>query len=392
MKRKKRLLEHLLARCGQSRDPRYLPLVNSTYGNDAPSGAGSLSDIIRAVSSLTADRTRTHFMHRDHRLPVTGMELRLEHILDLKSYYRGVVEAVYDALLRDEGAGVRYYATTDAVDVYGTLPPEKPARPAGTLEVFWKNELMLTFTVHTPLVAGLTAHETLEHVMPSLAGLRILCASNGLVLIDHAQLLRYQYFCWSVTGTDGRTVLFETDELPYDDMVEDITLITGELPFSVDTKNHNSYQVSVRSSQAQHVLCDDVPTRRQADIIMRQLDRMRKDGTSPCFRLRIISGNGEMPFPTGGFHRQITLLFPAWIAAMSRTDHQKFILRKVMSIAPAHVVSHVNFAPLDDMEALLPPYRQWLEDVRLMNQLGFHHHFDNNAAFEVLRQLVEKYT
>ena len=61
-----------------------------------------------------------------------------------------------------------------------------------------------------------------------------------------------------------------------------------------------------------------------------------------------------------------------------------------MSIAPAHVVSNVDFATLDEMEALLPPYRQWLEDVRLMNQLDFQHHFDNNAAFQVLKQLLDK--
>jgi hypothetical protein len=75
---------------------------------------------------------------------------------------------------------------------------------------------------------------------------------------------------------------------------------------------------------------------------------------------------------------------------MSRNDCRRFISEKVLTSVPAHVVSNIQFAALDEIETILPPYRQWLEDIRLMNQLDFHHHFDNSAAFQVLKQLLEK--
>lgn len=337
---------------------------------------------------FAADGAQAHFMHDDHRFPVTDLELRLDNALALKVRYQVIIESILTALQQDEAVCLVYHSSNGPQVIYGaaTLYTSQPA--AGDLEVYWRGELMLAFAVETAPPANLTAHQALELLMPYLAALRILRNNNGLVVIDHTQLLSHQAFRWTLYHARTRQVLYRSKPRSYSEMTNDMALITGRLPLFSETADHLTYQITACAPGMRHVLCKDITAKVRTEEIILQLNNIRKNGTSPFLRLSIATDTEEMPFPAQAFHQKLTVLFPSWVAGLNHAAYRQHISEAVQSATPAHRTSTVEFATLNELETLLPLYRQWLEDIRLTNQPGPDHPLDHAAAFHVLKFIV----
>lgn len=341
----------------------------------------------RAWPALADYRPQAHFLQIDQRFPVTRMEIRLEEVLALNNHYRHVIQAIHTALQRDEAVSILYYTPRGPLAVYGAMPhtgirtmtPER-------VDVYWNNELMLSFDAHTPPPASLNAHQAMEFLMPHLAALRILRACNGVMVIDHAQLLRYQTYQWTIRNTADNDVLFQTGPRSYDQMVKDAYLMNGPRPFNCRLADVGRWQIVVED----HVVCDNILTKTLAKDIIRQLSEIRKNKGESGLDLHIITGIESIPFPTSAFLQKLTVLFPSWVAKLNNTAYRQHIRDQVRAIAPADVACNVEFVAIEEMETLLPVYREWLEDIRLIYQLGSQSYLDNTAAFQVLKMILHR--
>jgi hypothetical protein len=105
----------------------------------------------RALPSFTDDRDHAHFMQTDQRFPVTRMEIRLESVLALNDRYRHIIQSIHTALQRDEAVSILYHTPRGPFAIYGTMPETGIRKlTAGMVNVYWHDELMLSFYADTP--------------------------------------------------------------------------------------------------------------------------------------------------------------------------------------------------------------------------------------------------
>jgi hypothetical protein len=341
----------------------------------------------RAQPSFTDDRAHAHFLQPDHRFPVTRMEIRLESALGLNDRYRHIIQALHTALQHDEAVSILYHTPRGPFAIYGTMPDTGIRKlTAGMVDVYWHDELMLSFYAYTPPPAGITAHEAMEFLMPYLAALRILRACNGFMVIDHTQLLRYQSYQWTVYDTGNNVGLYQSPPRAYEEMIEDACLIHSSRSFHCRLADVGRWQIVVKD----YVLCDNILTKTHAKEIIRQLSEIRKNKGESGFDLNIITGIESIPFPSHTFPQKLTVFFPSWVAALNNTAYRQHIRNQVRNMAPDQTACVVEFVGMEEMETLLPAYREWLEDVRLTHQLGSQDFLDNTAAFQVLKMILDR--
>jgi len=340
----------------------------------------------RGLPSLADHSAQAHFLQTDQRFPVTRMEIRLENTLGLNDRYRHIIQTIHNGLQRHDAVSILYHTPRGMMAIYGTMPDTGIRKlTVGTLDVYRHDELMLSFTPTAPPPPGLTTHEAMEFLMPYLAALRILRACNGFMVVDHAQLLRYQTYQWTVCGSDN-TVLYQTPPRSYEEMIKDLYVMNGTRAFQYRLADVARWQIVIKD----YVLCDHILTKTHAREIVHRLSEIRKNDGQSALNLSIVTGIGAVPFPGHDFHQKLTVIFPSWVASMNNTAYRQHIRTQVRSAAPPQVACHVEFVGIDDMETLLPAYREWLEDIRLTHQLGSQSYLDNTAAFQVLKMILSR--
>jgi hypothetical protein len=333
----------------------------------------------------SSSRAQAHFLKVDQRFPVTRMEIRLEDALALNNHYRHIIQSIHNALQHGEAVSILYHTPRGPLAIYGTMPDTTLRRLAvGMIDVYWNNELMLSFDAPAPPPAGLTAHQAMELIMPYLAALRILRACNGFMVIDHVQLLRYQTYQWTIYNTANKDLLHQTPPRTYEEMIKDGYLFYGSRNFNCRLADVGRWQIIVED----HVVCDNILTKTHAKEIISRLSEIRKNKEGSGLDLNIITGIESIPFPNDAFQHKLTVLIPSWISKLNNIAYRQHIRDQVRAIAPDGILCDVEFVGIEEMETLLPLYREWLEDIRLAYQLGSQNYLDNTAAFQVLKMIL----
>lgn len=365
--RKTRALEHLLARYGYQYDRRSLQFVNPGYGDERTAEVRYLSNMLRDFPWLSANRIRTYFKTKEHPYPVCGMELMLGRELCLAGYYRGIVDTIRQSLAREESLRIVYYTREGPSIIYGddsVTTDVKAPFDAGLSEIYWNEKLLLAFHPSNEPPSSLNSKQANEYLDPCLSLLQMLSfCHQGLILIDHNKLLELLNFQWIIKDEQGK-VLFTSNTLPFDELVEDLYLINSELPASVEKDVYGTFEIGIRSGNFTYIICDKIASYEEASHLSEYILKVR-NGTSGLFSLTIIhSGVTTKTFPVNLFNEKVSVFLPEFVSLFSHTPYKEFMARKIISVSPVSAQLQVCFLPLNEFQKLIRIYQYWITGIK----------------------------
>jgi hypothetical protein len=371
LSRKRSVLEHLLARCGQQYDHQPLRFMNQEYGPDPIAEVEYLKQTLQEFPLLSANHARTYFNAEDGSPLATGLERTLENELGLRSFYTGMTEALRHSLEQGEGLDIIYYDDDGPHIIYPAgeeaTTEEGDEKKRGVLEVLWNDRVLFSFSPPEKPPLSMDAVQAGEYLKPYLSVLTTLSTTHyGCIVIDCARLADFLRFRWTLKTTEGK-VLYVSGLMSFSRFATQRALIDGTLALEIKKVNNgSSFEVGVTSGVQWYLLCADIASEVEAQAVVAQLRQQRQDPTPDAFILEIADESNGTIFPASLLFGRIAVFFPEWISLYHEESFHDLLNSKLLALAPATAVCSSSFLPISTFTTLLTNYQVWLAGVEAL--------------------------
>ncbi|MEQ9405964.1 MAG: hypothetical protein RIM99_20400 [Cyclobacteriaceae bacterium] len=307
------IMDHLLARHGESYDQQVAPVLNPEYGNYSLAKVEIISSLLKEFPGYSANITRSYFQQptsENQELPplFCGLELRLGLLFQLNEYYLGIINLVKTNLKKIE--------SEMEIDIHMEA---KEGRQFIVIKYRSERLLRIPFTKDTSV-------ESIEHHLEILQ--KLVDQTKGFVLIDHQLLLSNLQHCkWSVIR-NGSVQKFSTSGK-----------IISEFPM----------QTAVRLVAGQKSVWanDEVYLRMNSED-----NKLKNYDTSA------VESHQEI------FQPYTSIFLPSWVCKVHETQFGKLFEGKILREGPVYLATKVHKIGATHMEHLLAAREAWLEDLR----------------------------
>jgi hypothetical protein len=363
LSRRKRALEHLLARYGKAYDHQPWHVANPGYGEDTLAEIEYLTHTLKTFPLLSANRARTFFQVPGYASLVSGLELNLENELGLIPFLKGTRDALRSGLSAGVGLEVIYYDGAGKANRVFPSPyrNEATAGAKNITEVIWNGEVILSLTTPEPVQAmSLTAVS--DWLTPWLTPIEILIENQtGLVMLDVARLADFLSFRWILKAVDG-SVLFTSGALSVDRLEQRALVLSNEFSLEIkEVRKEAEYEIGARSHQQRYLVCERVPTLQAAQSIMERLQQLQSHADPDAIEVEVT--NQDERIPMRPLQKAVAIVLPDWIPLFNQSSYRELLQRQLMQWAPASAICQLMFLSRDAFTALLTHHRAWMSGL-----------------------------